>query len=71
MPPSLHEGPLREALRENRDATIAIYPGANHLFQRAVTGHVTEYATLEQGVRAEAAGGPCEVDSRRRAVTAG
>jgi uncharacterized protein len=48
VPPSLHEAPLREALRENRNATIATYPGANHLFQRAVTGHVTEYATLER-----------------------
>lgn len=46
VPPSLHEAPLREALRENTGTTVKVYPGANHLFQQAKTGYVTEYATL-------------------------
>jgi uncharacterized protein len=48
VPPSLHEGPLREALKHNPHVTVATYPGANHLFQRATTGHPSEYATLEK-----------------------
>jgi fermentation-respiration switch protein FrsA (DUF1100 family) len=48
VPPSMHEAPVREALRQNPRATVKIYAGANHLFQRAQTGQVTEYATLEK-----------------------
>lgn len=48
VPPSLHEAPLREALRHNPRTAVKIYPGANHLFQQAKTGLVTEYATLEK-----------------------
>jgi uncharacterized protein len=48
VPASLHEAPLRAALKHNPRVTVATYPGANHLFQRATTGHPTEYATLEK-----------------------
>jgi uncharacterized protein len=48
VPASLHEAPLRAALTHNPHVTVTTYPGANHLFQRATTGHPTEYATLEK-----------------------
>jgi hypothetical protein len=31
----------------NKDVTIELFPDANHLFQKAVTGSPTEYATLK------------------------
>jgi pimeloyl-ACP methyl ester carboxylesterase len=46
--PELNEGPIRQALAGNARATIKVYPEANHLFQRAKTGLVGEYATLEK-----------------------
>jgi hypothetical protein len=46
--PELNEGPMRRALAGNTRTTIKVYPEANHLFQRAKTGLVTEYATLEK-----------------------
>jgi pimeloyl-ACP methyl ester carboxylesterase len=46
--PELNEGPVRQALASNSRATIKVYPEANHLFQRARTGLVGEYATLEK-----------------------
>lgn len=48
VPPSLHEAPIREALRQHKEATIKVYPGANHLFQRAKTGLPTEYGMLDK-----------------------
>jgi pimeloyl-ACP methyl ester carboxylesterase len=48
VPPSMHEAPLRAALSSNGRTSVRIYPGANHLFQRARTGQVDEYATLEK-----------------------
>lgn len=48
VPPSLHEAPMRDALRQNPRAAVKVYRGANHLFQQANTGRVTEYATLEK-----------------------
>jgi pimeloyl-ACP methyl ester carboxylesterase len=48
VPPSLHEAPMRDALRQNPRAVVKVYPGANHLFQQAKTGRITEYATLEK-----------------------
>lgn len=33
---------------ENEDATLIIYPQANHLFQQAVTGSTAEYSELEK-----------------------
>lgn len=46
--PELNERPIRQALAGNARATIKVYPEANHLFQRATTGLVTEYATLDK-----------------------
>jgi uncharacterized protein len=48
VPPSMHEAPLRAALRENTGAAVKVYPGANHLFQQAKTGRPSEYATLDK-----------------------
>jgi pimeloyl-ACP methyl ester carboxylesterase len=48
VPPSLNEGPVREALRNNTRLTIKVYPEANHLFQRARTGQVAEYMSLDK-----------------------
>jgi pimeloyl-ACP methyl ester carboxylesterase len=31
----------------NKDVTVKVFPDANHLFQKAVTGSPTEYATLK------------------------
>jgi pimeloyl-ACP methyl ester carboxylesterase len=41
---------IRAALRSggNRDATVEMIPGLNHLFQTAETGSVGEYATIEE-----------------------
>lgn len=38
------EASLAEA--RNTDVTVTVYPEANHLFMRAVTGQLAEYATL-------------------------
>jgi pimeloyl-ACP methyl ester carboxylesterase len=48
VPPSLNEPPVRKALAGNRSATIAVLDGANHLFQAAKTGQVSEYPTLDK-----------------------
>jgi pimeloyl-ACP methyl ester carboxylesterase len=48
VPPTMHETPMRAALAGNPGAVFKTYPGANHLFQRARTGQVAEYATLEK-----------------------
>jgi uncharacterized protein len=46
---------LETALRRagNRDVTVAIVDGANHLFQEARTGSPDEYAALEPGLHEE------------------
>ena len=38
------------ALRKggNEDVTVVTLPGANHLFQQAITGSNSEYVTLEK-----------------------
>ncbi len=46
--PKQNRGPLAEALGGNPDVTIETLPGANHLFQAAMTGSPSEYATLEK-----------------------
>jgi len=46
--PSPNQANVRAALAGNADATVKSYDGANHLFQQARTGLVTEYATLEK-----------------------
>jgi pimeloyl-ACP methyl ester carboxylesterase len=50
VPPAQNRGPMAEALSAagNADVTIEVIPGANHLFQAAVTGSPGEYATLEK-----------------------
>ncbi|MDH3735167.1 MAG: alpha/beta hydrolase [Gemmatimonadota bacterium] len=47
--PAQNRGPMAEALGGNPDVTFHTFPRANHLFQEAVTGSPTEYATLERG----------------------
>lgn len=41
---------IREALKEagNRDVTVTELPGLNHLFQKAKTGSIEEYYTIEE-----------------------
>jgi uncharacterized protein len=50
VPPEVNAEALQAALISagNTDYTIQIIPGANHLFQKAVTGSPTEYAQLEK-----------------------
>ncbi|MEM0961927.1 MAG: alpha/beta fold hydrolase [Bacteroidota bacterium] len=47
--PALNAGPMREALAasESPDWEVVTIDGVNHVFQRAVTGAVSEYATLD------------------------
>lgn len=48
VPVSLHKAPLEAALAKggNTRVTVKVYPDANHLFIKANTGQVSEYATL-------------------------
>ena len=48
--PSLNRPVLEAALARggNRQVSVRVYPDANHLFQKAVTGSPAEYATLEK-----------------------
>ena len=48
VPPALNRPPVEAALRRagNRQVTVKVYSEANHLFQQAVTGHPSEYASL-------------------------
>jgi pimeloyl-ACP methyl ester carboxylesterase len=48
VPPAQHEAPMRKALAGNPAAKVTVIDGANHLFQTAKTGLVTEYARLEK-----------------------
>jgi pimeloyl-ACP methyl ester carboxylesterase len=48
VPPATNEAPVRSALAGNSRATVKVYPEANHLFQKANTGQVTEYALLDK-----------------------
>ncbi len=50
VPPSTNRAPLEAALAKggNRRVTLKVYPNANHLFIKAVTGSPAEYATLEK-----------------------
>jgi uncharacterized protein len=48
VPPSLNRAPVERALAGNARATVKLYPDANHLFQKAQTGLVTEYAGLDK-----------------------
>jgi len=48
--PSQNKKPIEDALKKgaNKDYKIVIIPKANHLFQEAVTGSPSEYATLKK-----------------------
>lgn len=50
VPPGMNHPPIRQALEEagNRDYTIKVLPGLNHMFQESETGNMTEYAEIEQ-----------------------
>ena len=50
VPPDVNVEPMRAALERapTDDFTIEVIPGANHLFQEAVTGSPNEYATLKK-----------------------
>ncbi len=50
VPPDENLPEIEKALREagNQDVTIHELPGLNHLFQRAATGTVEEYAQIEE-----------------------
>ena len=50
VPPDVNRPEMERVLSsaEHPDFTIRVLPDANHLFQRAVTGSPTEYATLEK-----------------------
>lgn len=48
--PAQNQPVMEKALRKagNRDVTFKVFPGANHLFQKAGTGSPSEYAKLEK-----------------------
>lgn len=48
VPPAVNVDPMKAALEKagNKDVTIKVIPGANHLFQAATTGSPNEYTTL-------------------------
>jgi hypothetical protein len=48
--PDLNRAPLEAGFRKggNTRVTVKVYPEANHLFVKAVTGQVWEYPTLEK-----------------------
>lgn len=50
VPPKQNEKPMVNALKKagNQEYEVVIYPTANHLFQDAVTGSPSEYATLKK-----------------------
>lgn len=50
VPPASNIAALEAAFAksDNDDVTIITIPGANHLFQAATTGAVTEYTTLKR-----------------------
>ena len=49
-------GEIEKALKaaRNKDVTIKILPGLNHLFQHATTGQVEEYSKIEETFAPEA-----------------
>jgi fermentation-respiration switch protein FrsA (DUF1100 family) len=56
VPPNENLPEIRKALEEagNRDVTIQLLPGLNHLFQHAQTGSPSEYARIEETFAPEA-----------------
>ncbi len=47
VPAEQSEGPMREALAANPDATVITFPGLNHVMQPAITGNVDEYGAID------------------------
>ena len=45
---------LREALKDDKAATVVELPGLNHLFQTATTGAPTEYAMIDETIASAA-----------------
>lgn len=56
VPPRENLGEIEKALKaaHNKDFTIKILPGLNHLFQHASTGQVEEYSKIEETFAPEA-----------------
>lgn len=50
VPPAQNEKPMKDALKKagNKDVTVKLFPKANHLFQEAIKGSPSEYATLKK-----------------------
>ncbi|MEZ5316196.1 MAG: alpha/beta hydrolase [Vicinamibacterales bacterium] len=48
VPPAQNREPIERALSGNPRASIKVYEGANHLFQRARTGLPSEYGALDK-----------------------
>ncbi|MFG0307390.1 MAG: alpha/beta hydrolase family protein [Phycisphaerales bacterium JB040] len=44
---------IREALADNPDVTVTVFENLNHLFQRATTGAISEYATITTTIEPE------------------
>jgi len=53
VPPAQSEGPMRELLAADPDATVQTFPGLNHLMQPTATGAITEYGTIETTIAPE------------------
>jgi pimeloyl-ACP methyl ester carboxylesterase len=51
IPEAVNRARLEAALQEagNQQVTVRVYPEANHLFQPAITGQLSEYTTLPRG----------------------
>lgn len=52
VPPALNAQPVREALAGNNAATVKVFAEANHLFQQANSGLVSEYGVLDKAFAA-------------------
>jgi len=50
LPAAENAAAMRQALARNRDATVVVLPGLNHLFQTARTGLLGEYAEIEETI---------------------
>lgn len=54
VPPGQSASIMRQALNQNRRATVHVFPGLNHLFQHAETGAISEYGKIEETFAEEA-----------------
>lgn len=50
VPPSANAALMTAALKNDRDATVTVMPGLNHLFQLATTGLDDEYGQIEETI---------------------